>query len=340
MIKTVNKSTLIVIAVTMVVACVLPFVLPLTNYWMCILISFCYFTILTSSLNLLLGYTGQVSLGHASFMAIGAYSYSIFAKNFPFPGSQIVGLLLGMIIPFIFGLFIGVACSRLSAIFLAMTTGAFARALKAFLMAEKWLTGGSSGLTGIPRMTLFGMNKLPTVQYNRILYFFALAAAFVVVLLCWRLINTRTGRAFQAIRLSPIAASAMGINVTGYKLLVCGISAAIAGFAGVIYSWNMAYISPDLFDKMGVKLLTMAVIGGMGTIPGPVIGAVVMGYLPELLRFFGQYLEASYGVLIILVFLFLPKGLFGGAKSLTDYFQKKRKNTVAEAKVATGKETD
>ena len=300
-----------------------PFIVPQNNYWMCILVSFCYFTILASSLNLLLGYTGQVSLGHAAFMCIGAYSYSIFTVNFKFPGSQIIGLLLGIIIPFLFGLLIGVACNRLSAIFLAMATGAFAKGLKAFLMAERWLTGGSSGLTQIPKMTLFDMNKLSSTQYNKILYFFALAAAACIVLMCWRLVNSKTGRALQAIKTSPIAAAAMGINVTWYKFLVCGISAAMAGVAGVFYAWNLSYISPDMFDKMGVKLLTMAVAGGMGTIPGPVIGAVVMGYMPELLRGFGTHLETVYGLMIILIFLFVPTGLYGGFRTLLNWLKSK-----------------
>ncbi len=323
-----SKQTKFFVLGIIVVAVLLPFIVPKNNYWMNIIISFCYFSILASSLNLLLGYTGQVSLGHNAFMCIGAYSYAIFTLNFQFPGSQLVGLLLGIFVPYLFGLFIGVACSRLSAIFLAMTTGGFVKALKAFLVQEKWLTGGANGLTGIPKMSLFGIDKLKVTQYNQILYFFALAGAIVCVLFCWRLINSRTGRAFQAIKTSPIASAAMGISVTGYKFIVCGISAAMAGFAGVIYAWNLSYISADMFDKMGVRLLTMAVAGGLGTIPGPVVGAVIMGFLPELLRAAGKHLEGIYGLMIILIFLFMPSGLYGGFRSLMAWFQKKFKKTA------------
>jgi len=331
MVKMTRQTIYIVISV-MVLAIIIPFIVPFNNYWMCILVSFCYFAILASSLNLLLGYTGQVSLGHNAFMAVGAYSYGIFCKNFTFFGSQVVGLILGIIISFIFGLFIGLACSRLSAIFLAMATGSFVKALTAFIVVEEWLTGGANGLTGVPKIKLFGMNTLQAAEYNRILYFFALAAAFIVVLFCWRLINSKTGRAFQAIKTSPIAAAAMGINITGYKFLVCGVSAAMAGLAGVFYAWNLSYLSADMFSKMGIKLLTMTVAGGIGTIPGPVIGAVVMGYIPELLRAFGGHLEGIYGMVIILIFLFMPTGLYGGFNSLRNFIKKraKKSETIAE----------
>jgi len=326
-----TKATKYTVLGTMIVAVALPFIVPQDNYWMTILQSFCYYTILAQSLNLLMGYSGQMSLGHNAFMCIGAYSFSIFTVNFKFVGSQIIGVILGLLVPFIVGLFIGLACSRLSAIFLGMATGAFAKALKSFIVAEKWLTGGANGLTGIPKMKLFGMDKLKVAEYNKRLYFIVLAATFLVVLLCWRLVNSRTGRAFRAIRNSEVAAAAMGINVSGYKFLVCGISASMAGFAGVFYAWCFTYLSADMFDKLGIKLLTMAVTGGMGTIPGPIIGAVIMGYLPELLRFLGQQLELVYGFLIIVVFMFIPTGFLGAFNGLKDFIVKKVFKKAASA---------
>ena len=312
-----SKATIFTVIGILIVACILPWIVPFNNYWMNILVSFCYFSILASALNLLLGYTGQVSQGHNAFMCIGAYAYGIFTVRFKtLPGNQFIGLLLGIIVPFIFGLFIGLACSKLSAIFLAMTTGAFAKGLKAFIVAEKWLTNGANGLSGIPKLSINGMNKLPVAAYNRILYYYALAATFIIVLFCYRLVNSRTGRAFQAIKTSEVAAAAMGINVTGYKFYVCGISAAFSGFAGVIYAWNLSYLSADMFDKLGVKLMTMATTGGMSTIAGPVIGAVIMGYIPEALRVFSGNLQGIYGLLIIIMFLFMPTGFYGTFKQI------------------------
>ena len=329
-----SKTNIITVLGFLIAACILPWIVPFNNYWMNILVSFCYFSILASALNLLLGYTGQVSMGHNAFMCIGAYAYGIFTVNFKtMPGFQFFGLLLGILVPLIFGLIIGVACSRLSAIFLAMTTGAFAKALKAFIVAEKWLTNGANGLSGIPKLRLFGMDKLLVASYNRILYYYALAGTFIIVLFCWRLVNSRTGRAFQAIKTSEIAAASMGINVTAYKFIVCGISAAFSGFAGVIYAWNLSYLSADMFDKLGVKLMTMATTGGMSTIAGPVIGAVIMGYIPELLRPFSAHLQGIYGLMIIFMFLFMPTGFYGAFRRARDIiiklFVSRRKSAAA-----------
>ncbi|MGI6004329.1 MAG: branched-chain amino acid ABC transporter permease [Christensenellales bacterium] len=317
----VKKPTKIAVAVAILLMIVLPFVLPRTNYYMNIITSFCYFAILASSLNLLLGYTGQISLGHSAFMCIGGYAYGIFCKMFDFPGSQLVGIVLAIVISFLIGLFIGVACSRLNAIFLAMATVGFARAVSAFIVNEKWLTGGANGLTGIPRFQIFGIDKMK--DYTFYLYFIALALAIVCILLCYRLVNSKTGRAFQAIKTSPIAAAAMGINVTGYKFLVCGISAGFAGLAGTIFAANLTYLSADMFNKMSVKLLTMTVAGGMGTIPGPLVGTLIMGTLPELLRPFANYLDGVYGLIIVLVFLFMPTGFYGGYTSIATWIKSK-----------------
>ena len=330
-----SKTTIFTILGTLVVACVLPWVVPFNNYWMNILVSFCYFSILSSALNLLLGYSGQVSMGHNAFMCIGAYSYGIFAVRFKtLPGYQLIGVVLGIVVPLVFGLIIGVACSRLTAIFLAMTTGAFARALRAFIIAEKWLTNGANGLSGVPKLNLFGMDTMKVQNYNRVLYYYALAATFVIILFCWRLVNSRTGRALQAIKTSEIAAAAMGINVTAYKFLVCAISAAFAGCAGVIYAWNLGYLSADLFDRFGIILMTMATTGGMSTIAGPVIGAVIMGYLPEALRPFSKHLQGIYGLLIIIMFLFMPTGFYGAFRQLRDYIIRQVKKGAKKPSVA------
>ena len=115
----------------------------------------------------------------------------------------------------------------------------------------------------------------------------------------------------------------MGINVNGYKFLVCGISAALAGLAGCIYALNMSYLSADMFNKTSITLLTMTVCGGMGSLFGPVAGTLVIGTLPELLRVFSNYLDGIYGILIILVMLFMPEGIYGGIKNLANKVTKK-----------------
>jgi len=316
-----KNSNTISIAASVAFMLLLPFLLPRTSYYLNILISFCYFAILSSSLNLLLGYTGQISLGHSAFMCVGAYTYAIMHKLHGVP--MFIAIVCGIIMSFLFGLVLGIACSRLSAIFLAMTTGALVRALSAFIVKEAWLTLGPNGIPGVPRLAVFGIDKLKVDDYNFWFYFITLGIAILMVIMCYRLVNSRTGRAFQAIKLSPIAASAMAINVNRYKFIVCGISAGMAGVAGIIYAMNVNFIGPEAFNKMSVRILTMCVVGGMGTIAGPLIGAVIIAVLPELLRPVASHLEGVYGVVIIFIFLFMPTGVLGGIKDIAGFIKKR-----------------
>lgn len=331
----VKKNTKLSIAAAIVVAIVLPFIMgPKNNYYMNLMISFCYFGIMAASLNLMMGYTGQISLGHSAFMAIGGYTYAILNKTL---GMHFIFAALGaLMVTFMFGLLIGLACSKLNAIFLAMATMGFSKAVTLFLTNEGWLTGGANGFTGIPKLQFFG-HKLSNFE----LYFVALALALLVFLCCYRLVYSKIGRAMQAVNTSPIAAAAMGINVNGYKLLVCGISAAMAGLAGCIYAVNVNYLSADMFFKTSVKLLTMTVTGGLGSLAGPVIGTVIIGTLPEMLRNFADHLDGVFGVLIISIMLFMPDGIYGGYKKLVALLKSKmgkRSTAATGAAKAYGKE--
>lgn len=323
-----KKSTKIIILVAILVAIAIPFMLgPKNNYYMNILISFCYFGIVAASLNLLLGYSGQISLGHSAFMAIGAYSYAILNKTYHI--HFLLSVVLAITITFLFGLLIGLACSKLSAIFLAMATAGFSKAVTIFLINEGWLTGGANGFTGISKLIIFG-HKLSNFE----LYYVALALTLLVFLICYRIVYSKTGRAFQALKTSPIAAAAMGINVNGYKFLVCGISAAMAGLAGCIYAVNLNYLSADMFNKTSIKILTMTVAGGMGNLAGPAVGTVIMGALPETLRAFSSHLDGVYGVLLIFIVMVMPDGFVGGAKrmifTIKNSFKKNRTVTTLQ----------
>jgi branched-chain amino acid transport system permease protein len=305
-----STRTRIVITALILVAMAAPFVAGTrNNYYLNILISYCYYGIMTVSLNLLVGYTGQISLGHGAFMAIGGYAYAILSKTFLFPVP--LALLAALCVSFLCGLLLGLACCKLNAIFLAIVTIGFARSVGLFLTNEGWLTGGANGFTGIRRLHFFG-HRLSNFEF----YYVALLALLVVFLVCYRLIYSKTGRAFQAVRTAPIAAAAMGINVNGYKFLVCGISAAMAGLAGILYALNINYLSPDIFNKTSVLLITMTVIGGLGSLFGPVLGTLVIGTMPELLRPFAEHLNGIYGVLIILVLRFMPDGIYGAVNQL------------------------
>jgi branched-chain amino acid transport system permease protein len=316
----IKKSTIIGIIIALLIGIIAPLILGTkNNYYMNILISFCYFGIIAASLNLLMGYSGQISLGHSAFMAIGAYAYAILNKTFHF--HFILAAIGAIAISFLCGLLIGLACGKLNAIFLAMATLGFSKAVTLILTNEGWLTGGANGFTGIPKLVFFG-HKLSNFE----LYYVALALMLVVFLICYRIVYSKTGRAFQALKTSPIAAAAMGVDVKRYRLLVCGISAAMAGLAGCIYAVNLNYLSADMFNKTSIRILTMSVAGGLGNLSGPIVGAVVMGGLPELLRTFSSHLDGVYGALLIFIVIVMPDGFVGGLNSLKFYIKQKIKS--------------
>lgn len=321
--RSINKSILPVIVLIAVFA-VAPLVVGVkNNYMINILCAFCYYGIMCCSLNLLLGFTGQISMGHAAFMMIGGYTYAILVK---FHGVNIfLAVAAAMILSFLSGLLLGAACCKLNAIFLAMTTVGFYRAVSTTIINEGWLTGGANGIPAIPKWEIFGM-KLKNWQF----YYICLVVLLLVFLFCYRLINSKTGRAMRAMCTAPIAASAMGVNNNRLKFIVCGISAMLAGVAGVMYAVASSYLSADMFAKVSVSTLTMTIVGGMGTLWGPVFGTLVITILPELLRGFADHLDGVYGVVIILVCLFMPNGIYGKLKEM---FAKSRakKNTAKEA---------
>ena len=288
---------------------ILPFFVGLkNNYLINILCSFCYYGIMCCSLNLLLGYTGQISLGQGAFMMIGAYTYGILVKYYDV--NFILAVIIAVAVSYASGLLLGAACCKLNAIFLAMTTVAFYKAVSTAIINEGWLTGGANGISAIPKWVFFG-SKLKNWQF----YYIAFAILLLTYLFCYRLINSKTGRSMRAMCSAPIASAAMGVNNNRLKFTVCGISAAMAGLAGVIYAVTNSYLSADMFSKMSIQTLTMTIMGGMGTLWGPVFGTLVMTILPEGLRAFSNHLDGIYGIIIVLVCLFMPQGIFGMIRS-------------------------
>lgn len=317
--KTSNKFAILGL---LIVACVLPLFTGRTNNYMNnIYISFCYYAILSSSLNLLLGYTGLISLGHAAFMAIGAYSYAIFSKTLGihfFPA-----MIMAVAFTFVCGLIVGITSCKLNAIYLAMATSTFAKALTVFIKNERKLTGGANGFSGIAKWEVFGIT-FKSFEF----YYVSIALCLLVFLVCYRLVYSKTGRAFQALKTAPLAASAMGVNVNGYKLLVNGIAAAMAALAGVIYAVSNGYISADMFEKFSAKLLTMVIIGGIGNLWGPLFGAIFIAGLPELMRGASNHLDGVYGIALLLCVLYMPQGIFGMIRMLADKLMRNRADST------------
>ena len=300
--KKIKLRTKIIIAIALILAIVIPIINRENRYYMDVFIMLGIYVILGASMNLLIGYSGQISLGTAGFYAIGAYAsvLLVMKANVPF----LLALICAVVICFLVGYVLGFPSTKLNFIFLGLSTAGLNTIIQLIITNSKF-TGGASGITGIPTVKLFG-ESMTKLQY----YFMVLIFVLIVLFICYRIVNSKTGRALMAIRGNPIAASAVGVNVNHYKLLVFAIVSAMGGLAGVLYAFNIRYIQAEAFTtNMSFKILTMGIIGGMGDLAGGVIGSLVAGALPEFLRDLSKYQLTIYGLLIVLVLRFMPRGI-------------------------------
>ncbi len=264
------------------------------------------YIILTSSLNITNGYTGLFSFGHAAFYGIGAYTAAILATRYGAPFW--ITLPLSGIVAGLFGVAIALPTLRLSGIFLALITIGFQEIV--YLVILNWisLTRGPMGIPGVPPPALWGLS----FSGNREYYYFILALDILVLFLLSRIINSRVGRAFVAIREDEVAAQSVGIAVFPAKVLSFVVATVLAGVAGGFFAHHAQFVSADSFrlDETFI-ILTMLIVGGMGTLIGPVIGAVFLVVLPEASRFLADFRDVIYGLILIGVILFRPQGIAG-----------------------------
>lgn len=269
-----------------------------TGYTMSILRLVCINIILATSLNVTVGNLGQITLGHAGFMSIGAYTAALFAKNVGLtgPSGYLLGLLLAGACAGIFGIAIGIPVLRLRGDYLAIVTLAFGEIIRVLIEYFDF-TGGAQGLNGIPRMQNFSLMFLVTV---------------VCVILMYSVMTSRHGRAVLAIREDEIAAQSSGINVTYYKTFAFTVSSFFAGIAGAMHAHNIGTIGASDFGyNKSFDILVMVVLGGMGSFTGAILAATVLTILPELLRSFSEYRMIVYSLLLIVIMIFRPEGLLG-----------------------------
>jgi len=259
-------------------------------------------------LNLLTGFTGQISLGHAAFYGIGAYASALVSLHwhFPFPAAALAALLVAGLC----GLALGLPTLRLKEDYLAIVTLGFGVIVDlVFLNLE--ITGGPDGLPGIPAPSFWGLNFQPPW-----LYLILVVVTVILVLgATYRLVDSYHGRALRAIRDHETTAQVMGINSPAYKIVIFTLAAALAGLAGSLYAHYISFINPETFGlHTSILILTMVVLGGMGSIAGSVLGAVILTILPELLRQAHAYQELIYGGLLMLLLIWRPEGLLGRGK--------------------------
>jgi len=241
---------------------------------------------------------GMLAMANAAFMGIGAYTSAILTTTYgvPYP----LALLAGIVAPAVAAFVIGKPTLRLSGVYLAMATLAFGEVMRIAILNAESLTGGALGLNGIPNLTEW--------------WHIALAVVLVLLLL-WRLRRSKVGRAFNAIKEDETAAGLMGIDVGAHKLLAFVLGAAIAGLAGTLNAHLTFFIGPNEFGfDRGVDILTMAILGGINGLTGPVLGGVILTVLPESLRAFGDFRLVVNGLILVLIVLFLPKGIWDPAR--------------------------
>ena len=270
----------------------------ITSYYQGILITVCINIILATSLNLSTGCLGELVLGHAGFMSVGAYTAALFTKAIQLPaGLEFpVGILLAGLCAAFFGLLIGIPALRLRGDYLAIITLGFGEIIRVILLNLEF-TGGGRGLSGIEEFT----------NFNWVFWIMIITVAVL-----FSLFRSRQGRAILSVRENQVAADSVGINTTKYKIMAFVISSFFAGIAGALYAHYITIIDPSYFGfNLSIEILVMVVLGGMGSFTGAILAASILTFLPEVLRGFNDYRLLVYSVLLVAMMIFKPEGLLG-----------------------------
>ena len=302
------RNTIILVVIGVILFFILTFLMDtgiLNRYYARILNLICINVILAVSLNLIIGVTGQLTLGHAGFMSIGAYAASIstIQMHAPFP----IALLLGGILAGFIGFLIGLPTLRLKGDYLAITTLGFGEIIRVVITNIDEL-GGGRGLSGIPPKTNFAW------------VFFIM---IFTILIIYNIARSSQGRAMMSVREDEIAAEAMGINTTKYKIMAFVIGSFFAGVAGGLFAHYLMYIKPEQFNFLkSVDFVTYVVMGGMGSLTGSVLSTGILTILPESLRFLNNYRMIIYPLALIIIMRFRPQGLMGTKELSMDVFNR------------------
>ena len=308
------------IGVLAVIVAAMPFLVG-NEYYLGVLVFTALNCLTCIGLCLLLGYAGQISMGHSAFVAIGAYASALLTTKLGWNPWAAMGA--GVAVSVVVAVIVGLPTLKLKGHYLAMGTLGFGSIVHVVLVASVDITGGPSGVSGIPRLGFFGFELDTDTRF----FYFSWALVLLGLYLAVNLIHSRVGRGLQAIHGSEDAASSLGVNITVDKIRIFVLSAIFASVSGSLYSHYVLYIDPGPFDVMhSVLLITMVAVGGIHSIWGAVTGAVLLSLLPEGLSFLSEGLSSFgiqyktdydtliYGAILLLIMLFLPEGLFDGLK--------------------------
>jgi branched-chain amino acid transport system permease protein len=303
-------------ALVIIAIAALPLLIGGSAYWKSIFISIVLNIMLAISLNLILGYTGQLHLGHSGFFGVGAYATTLLIQKagFNFWIAMVASsMMAGMI-----GILLAFFATRLKGHYLAIASMAFAVILHQILLNWDSMTSGPLGIYGIappPPINFFGH----TVKFDDQVNLFYLVAFFAVLVYLFldNILRSPIGETLRAVREDEVSAASLGINTKLWKIFSFGIGASIAGLAGSFYPSFVGTLVPDSFAVVeSFTYLAMVIVGGMGTMIGPVIGAIVLTLLPEVLRNIGDARLLVYGITLTLVILFIPGGIIQGLRAL------------------------
>ncbi|MGD9569762.1 MAG: branched-chain amino acid ABC transporter permease [Sedimentibacter sp.] len=310
--KVLNKKNIITLISIVVFYAIVQILITngiINSFYEITLATICINIILAVSLNLVTGFTGQFSLGHAGFMSIGAYVGALINMEMNSTSGFLIGIIAGAVAAAIVGILIGIPTLRLKGDYLAIATLGMAEIIRVIFLNMD-ITNGAAGLNGIPRFTNW-------------LWLFVFTA--LTVILINNFVRSSQGRACISIREDEIAAESMGINTTKYKVMAFAIGAFFAGIAGALYSSYFYFIKPNIFGFMkSIDILVIVVFGGMGSITGSVIAAIALAVLTTFLQAYSELRMIIYALLLVVIMLFRPQGLLG-TKEITDLFKFKNK---------------
>lgn len=294
-----------IIAVVLAALIAFPFIMT-SSYVLRIAITVQMFIMLSLSLNLLLGHLGLMSMGHAAFWGIGAYTAAILSTRYEI--SSVGTFFAAMVVAGAFGMILGLPVLKLKGYYLTVVTLGFCEIIRLIELNSMNLTKGPLGISNIPPLNFFGI----VFKSSRSVYFVALVLVVLTVIVIYRIVNSRIGLAIMSIRDDDIAAASIGINVFIYKVMVFIISGMIAGVVGAFYAHYISYIDPSGFTTgQSMELVILAIFGGLGSIPGAIIGAAVLTILPETMRALMEYRSFIYGIVIVIMMMVKPDGILG-----------------------------
>ncbi|WP_017753419.1 branched-chain amino acid ABC transporter permease [Calidifontibacillus oryziterrae] len=304
-----TKKTTIVLSCVITALCILP--LLLSSFYLSIATEILILGIFALSLNILLGYTGLVSLGHAAFFGVGAYTAGLVGKNIS--EHLLVTLIASLVVSIIVSFIVGYFCTRASGFYFLMLTLAFSQMI--YSAFHQWrFAGGSNGLSGIPKPALTSTFNFSQSIY---LYFLILIIFLVVIYAVNRFIKSPLGHVLIGIRENETRMKAMGYNTKFYSQLAFVLAGGLGGIAGCLYSYFNGFVSPnDLYWTMSGQVLIMVLVGGAGTILGPILGAGFIVFLETIISSYTELWMLIIGTVFILFVIFAPKGIVGLAQSV------------------------